>query len=55
MKVSDLFKVKEGTAYADTVLSNGSTIYFDLATGSTISSVTMSSETAYINQIILAN
>ncbi len=55
MKLSDLFKVKEGTVGADTVLSNGSTIYFDLATGSTISSVTMTSEKAYINQVIMAN
>ncbi len=50
---SELFTVKQGMAGADTMLSQGDRVYFDLATGSNISSVSMSSENAYVDQIVM--
>ncbi len=51
--IGELFPVKAGVAGADTQLTNGSVIYFDLSTGGVFSSVNMSSEKAFVDQIVL--
>ncbi|MBE7040992.1 MAG: S-layer homology domain-containing protein [Ruminococcaceae bacterium] len=50
--ISELLPVKPGTQGADAILSQGDTVYFDLASGSNISSVSMTSDTAFVSQII---
>ena len=49
---SELFPVKAGMQGADTLIHQGSRIYFDLSTGATIGAVSMTSETAFVDQII---
>ena len=49
---SELFPVKAGMQGADTPLTKGSRIYFDLSTGSTIGSVTLTSDAAFVDQIV---
>lgn len=49
---AELFPVKTAVQGADTILSQGDTVYFDLASGSNISSISMTSDTAFVSQII---
>ncbi len=50
---AELFPVKEGMANAGQQLSQGMTVYFDLATGGLFTSIIASADNAYVDQIIL--
>ncbi|MBQ4518494.1 MAG: S-layer homology domain-containing protein [Clostridia bacterium] len=49
---SDLFVVADGMEKADTQLSKGSLVYFDLASGETFKSVYVTDEKAFAEQIV---
>ncbi|MBE7037192.1 MAG: S-layer homology domain-containing protein [Ruminococcaceae bacterium] len=49
---SDLFAIDDNMEKADTQLSKGSLVYFDLATGEPFKSVYATAENAYVEQIV---
>ncbi len=52
--VKELFNTKEGIENADLTVTQNTRIYFDLATGEAIKSISMTGEKAYIEQILYA-
>ncbi len=52
--VKELFNTKEGIENADLTVAQNTRVYFDLATGESIKSISMTGEKAYIEQILFA-
>ena len=51
--VSDMFQVNGNVAGAGTPISQGTTVYLDLATGGPFASLAANMEKAYVEQIVL--